>query len=202
MEKSKTTPDAYPLTINSLTTGCNQKTNRQPLTNLSVDQIERVVEELRAMGALGIIQGSGRVEKIRHYAYEWLALSKVEAAVMAELLLRGEQTLGDLRARAARMEPIADQAALQPIVDSLIEKNLVVSLTPPGRGQIVTHNLHPEWELEAIKKQYVGGAVTLADVPGSGGSAAAGGPSAVEELRIEIEELKARLARLEAAVFE
>ncbi len=151
MEKSKTTPDAYPMTVASLTTGCNQKTNRAPITNLTSDQVEKVIDELRSMGALAVVQGSGRVEKIRHYAYQWLGISKVEAAVMTELLLRGEQTVGELRGRAARMEPIADLQELQSVLNPLIERKLVVELTSAGRGQMISHNLYEEWELNQLR---------------------------------------------------
>jgi uncharacterized protein YceH (UPF0502 family) len=151
MEKSKTTPDAYPMSYNGLATGCNQKSNRDPISNLSVEQVEAIVDELRAVGAAAIVQGSGRVTKVRHYAYNWLGLNKVEAAVMTELLLRGPQTMGELRTRASRLEPISELSVLQEIFDGLKQRGLVVALTPPGRGQIVSHNLYPEWELEKLK---------------------------------------------------
>ncbi|MEK0424579.1 MAG: hypothetical protein RJB11_670, partial [Planctomycetota bacterium] len=96
------------MTFAGLTTGCNQKSNRAPITNYTSDQVETIVDELRSIGAVAIVQGSGRVTKVRHYAYNWMGLDKVEAAVMTELLLRGEQTLGELRTRASRMEPIQD----------------------------------------------------------------------------------------------
>jgi uncharacterized protein len=151
MEKSKTTPDAYPMTLNALTTGCNQKNNRDPVVNYTTDDVEQAIESLKTVGALSEIQGSGRVNKYRHLCYEWLGVDKVEAAIMAELLLRGEQTVGELRGRAARMEPIADLAALKPILNSLMAKNLVLSLSPEGRGQIVSHNLYRESELAEVK---------------------------------------------------
>lgn len=157
MEKSKTTPDAYPMSYAGLTTGCNQKSNRAPITNYTSEQIETIVDELRALGAAAMIQGSGRVTKVRHYAYHWMGLEKVEAAIMTELLLRGEQTLGELRTRAARMEPINDLDELKRLVDGLVSKKLIVELTPPGRGQIVTHNLYPEWELAAVVKSVAAG---------------------------------------------
>ncbi len=158
MEKSKTTPDAYPMSFAGLTTGCNQKTNRAPISNYSVELVEKIVDELRTLGAVVLIQGSGRVEKVRHCAYQWINLNKIEAAVMTELLLRGEQTVGELRTRASRMEPIADLGELASILDNLKARNLVVALTPPGRGQIVTHNLYPEWELEQVRKDVASGA--------------------------------------------
>src|SRR5688572_15619405 len=134
IEKAKTTPDAYPMTLNGLVAGCNQKSNREPQMNLSSDDVEQVLEELRAMGAVTEVQGSGRVAKYRHHAYEWLGVEKTELAVMTELMLRGEQTLGELRGRAARMEAIADLAALKPVVDALLQKGLMLELTPSGRG--------------------------------------------------------------------
>src|SRR5262245_27935495 len=150
VEKAKTTPDVYPMTINGLVAGCNQKSNREPQMNLSADDVEQILEELRALGAVTEVQGSGRVAKYRHHAYEWLGVEKTELAVMTELLLRGEQTLGELRGRAARMEPIADLAALKPVVDSLLKRGLMVELTPPGRGQMVSHALYKEKELAEL----------------------------------------------------
>jgi uncharacterized protein YceH (UPF0502 family) len=156
VEKAKTTPDAYPMTINGLVAGCTQKSNREPLMNMSADDVEQTLDELRAMGAVTEVQGSGRVAKYRHHAYEWLGVEKTELAVMTELLLRGEQTLGELRGRAARMEPIADTAALKPVVDALLKKGLMVELTPAGRGQVVSHNLYKERELTEIRAQFAG----------------------------------------------
>src|SRR4051794_31734074 len=156
IEKAKTTPDAYPMTINGLVAGCNQKSNREPQLNLSSDDVEQVLEELRGMGAVTEVQGSGRVAKYRHHAYEWLGVEKTELAVMTELMLRGEQTLGELRGRAARMEPIADLGALKPVVDSLLKKGLMIELTPAGRGQIVSHNLYKERELNELKARFAG----------------------------------------------
>src|SRR6478736_1609724 len=156
IEKAKTTPDAYPMTINGLVTGSNQKSNREPQLNLSPEDVEQVLEELRGMGAVTEVQGRGRVAKYRHHAYEWLGVEKTELAVMTELLLRGEQTLGELRGRAARMEPIADLAALKPVVDSLVNKGLMIELTSPGRGQVVSHGLYKERELGEVKARFAG----------------------------------------------
>ena len=163
MEKSKTTPDAYPLSMTGLTTACNQKSNRSPMMNLTSEQVEAVVEELRELKALGVLSGSGRVDKVRHYAYQWMGLSKLEAAVMTELLLRGEQTLGELRGRAARMEPIADVSDLESILAALIGRKLVLELTPAGRGQIVSHNLYEYWEVKQLEQRFAGGGESESD---------------------------------------
>jgi uncharacterized protein len=152
-EKAKTTPDTYPLSLNGLVTGCNQKNNRHPLTQYEADQVEMSLDRLRALGAVAAVQGSGRVGKYRHYLYEWLGVDKVELAVMAELLLRGAQTEGELRGRAARMDPIPDLAALRVVMDSLRSKGLVQSLTPEGRGQIVSHALYLPEEMDKVRRQ-------------------------------------------------
>jgi uncharacterized protein YceH (UPF0502 family) len=156
-EKAKTTPDIYPMSLAALRTGCNQKNNRWPLMELEADQVEEALDRLRAVGAVGLVEGYGRVQKYRHYLYEWLGVDKVELAVMTELLLRGEQTVGELRGRASRMEPIADLAALQVLLEALRAKGLVVSLTPAGRGQIVTHALYTPREMESLRAKHQGG---------------------------------------------
>lgn len=152
VEKAKTTPDAYPLTLNALTNGCNQKSNRSPQMNLEPIQVETALEKLRHVQAAIEVSGGGRVPKFRHLMYEWMGVNKPESAVMTELLLRGSQTIGELRGRAARMDAtISDVATLQPIVKALCERGLVLALTPAGRGQIVTHGLYQPEELAKVK---------------------------------------------------
>jgi uncharacterized protein YceH (UPF0502 family) len=154
-EKAKTTPDVYPMSVNAICTGANQKNNRHPLMQLQPDDVEASLERLRGVGAVAEVQGGGRVLKYRHYLYDWLGVDKVELAVMIELLLRGAQTVGELRGRAARMEPIADLAALKPVLDSLRAKGLVLALSPEGRGQVVSHALYQPQELEKIRREVV-----------------------------------------------
>jgi uncharacterized protein len=151
VEKSKTTPDQYPMTTNGLINGCNQKSNRDPQMELDESDIIESLDRLKVAGAAIEVQGSGRVPKFRHLLYEWLGVSKVELAVMAELLLRGAQTEGELRGRAARMEPIADLNAMREILNALRAKKLVIDLTPPGRGQIISHGLYDAEELQRLK---------------------------------------------------
>ena len=158
IEKAKTTPDQYPLSLNALVNGCNQKSNRSPQMNLQESQVEDTLVQLRQESAVGEVQGGGRVPKYRHYMKEWLGVSGPEMAGMAELLLRGEQTMGALRGRSNRMtnNEIPDVAALRPVLESLMQKRLVVPLTPPGRGQAVTHALYQADELADIQAKYGG----------------------------------------------
>lgn len=215
VEKAKTTPDAYPMTLNALVAGCNQKSNRHPLMQLGPEDVEQALDRLRQLGAAGIVQGLGRVDKYRHYFYEWLGVDKVEAAVMAELLLRGAQTEGELRAHVSRMEPVADLPALRQVLAALHAKGLVVPLTPPGRGHLVAHALYLPQELERLRTEYSGKArrpesPVPADTPpavSSAASPAPAGPSAadreaVEALRAAVDELQAQLLRLQHEVEE
>jgi uncharacterized protein YceH (UPF0502 family) len=90
--------------------------------------------------------------------YEWMGVDKLELAVMTELLLRGAQTEGELRGRAARMDPIPDLEALRPLLASLKEKGLVVSLTTEGRGHVVTHALYEPRELDKLRGEFASNA--------------------------------------------
>jgi uncharacterized protein YceH (UPF0502 family) len=146
IEKAKTTPAGYPMSVNAIVAGCNQKNNRDPVTELDDIEVERALDGLRTLGAVSEIDWMGRVSKYKHHAYEWMGVNRAELAVMAELLLRGAQAMGELRGRAARMEPIEDLTALKPIVAGLVERGLMLELSPAGRGQLVSHNLYLEPE--------------------------------------------------------
>ncbi len=159
IEKAKTTPDAYPLSLNALRTGSNQKSNRFPQMNLDEDQVDRAADTLRQKKLVSLVQGDSRVERYRHLAYEWFGVDKVELAVLTELLLRGAQTVGELRGRAARMEPIKGINELTPVVASLVQKGHVVYLSPPGRGAIVSHTFYSPQEMERVRRDLGLGAI-------------------------------------------
>jgi uncharacterized protein YceH (UPF0502 family) len=205
VEKAKTTPDAYPLSINALRTACNQKNNRYPLMELEQEDVEESLARLRALGAVTEVQAGGRVERFRHHMYDWLGVDKVELAVMAELLLRGAQTEGELRGRAARMEPIADLNALRPVLASLREKKLIVSLSPEGRGHVISHALYEPQELEKLRVQFAeSGGREFADDSEEPRAqrGASSTQQAVDELRQEIAELREELTTLRDQIAE
>ena len=131
-EKAKTTPDGYPMSLNAICTGCNQKSNRDPVMQLELDDVQESLDRLRQLGAVGMVEGYGRVTKYRHYLYEWLGVEKIELSVMTELLLRGAQTEGELRGRASRMDAIPDLAGLRALLASLKAKKLVIPLDAGG----------------------------------------------------------------------
>lgn len=214
VEKAKTTPDQYPLSLNGVKTGANQKSNRSPQMELDLEDLEDILDALREMSVVGEVQGGGRVAKYRHYVKDWMGVDGTELAVMAELLLRGEQTVGELRGRAARMAAgqLPDMSSLKPVLQSLIAQELVVELTPAGRGQVVTHNLYQDHEMEKLRGQYAGGAPAVArPAPASRASsspasapAASKSPSASSgadgSLRAEVAELRAEVARMKKEI--
>lgn len=198
MEKAKTTPEVYPMSLNGVCTACNQKSNRAPVMQLEPDQVSESLDRLRQMGAVGLIEGAGRVHKYRHYLYEWLGVDKVELAVITELLLRGDQTEGDLRVRASRMETIADLPALRVVLESLKSKGLVLSLTPEGRGHVVSHSLYKPQELERLKERYSASrsgvvATSFDDAEPAGHESA---PAAEIASPRELDELRTQMAQM------
>ena len=213
VEKAKTTPEYYPMTVAAIVAACNQKSNRDPITNYDQDDVEETLHGLRKKGTVILIEGSGRVAKWKHTLYDWLKVSKVELAVLAELLLRGPQTEGELRARASRMEPLEDLPALQAILDALTPRSLIHYLSPPGqkRGVFVTHGLYPPEELEKVRAAFANRIAGEDEVPArlSSGrvdlAAAPVAPAWAAELaavRLELEGMHAKVDALAAEVRE
>ena len=198
-EKSQTSksPDGYPMTLNAVVLGCNQKSNRDPVYDLTDDDVE---ETLDALGEAGLTmkQVSGRADRWKHQMYDRWGFAKVEMAVVAELLLRGPQTLGDLRGRASRMTDIADLDALKGHLQTLIGRGFVVAFgSLDRRGAAVTHGFHTAEELDRAKALHGGGGGEPDPAPPRGG-----GPSNLEarlnEAFDEIAKLKDAVARLES----
>ncbi len=139
IEKEMTTPDYYPLSPNGLTNACNQKSNRNPVMQLLESDVIDTVEELRKKGLAMQSQDAGsRVVKFRHTLRERLYLDDHELAILAELLLRGAQTPGELRSRADRMAGFSDLAKVDQVVQELGDKEppLVIKLPrQPGRKE-------------------------------------------------------------------
>lgn len=201
-EKSQTSKsaDAYPMTLNAIVLGCNQKSNRDPVYDLTDDDVEETLDGLCEKG-LAMKQLTGRADRWKHQLYDRWTPVKVEMAILAELLLRGPQTLGDLRGRASRMTDIPDLDALKGHLAALVGRGLVVLLTPlDRRGAAVTHAFHSAEELAQARAAFAGGASDIAPPP----PARAGATSALEarlnEAFEEIAKLKEAVARLAAKV--
>ncbi|MBI1920505.1 MAG: YceH family protein [Geobacter sp.] len=136
IEKELATPEYYPLTLNALTNACNQKSNRDPVMGLDEAEVVRALDALRMKQlALQSAEG-GRVPKYRHTLVEKLRLSPAELAIICELLIRGPQTVGELRGRAERMHSFADIAAVESVLEELADRRLVTRLSrQPGRKE-------------------------------------------------------------------
>ena len=204
IEKAKTTPDAYPMSVNSVVTACNQKTNRDPLLDLSDFDVEEALTRCQKRGLAIKITG-GRVIRWRHALYEAWKLDKVEIAILGELLLRGPQTEGELRSRASRMEDIADLDVLRTVLKPLVMRGLVVYLTQENRrGSILSHGFHAPKELERLRTRHTTESQHREVEEASSAPALVASPRLIadEQARAEIAELREQLAALRGTVGE
>ena len=138
IEKELTTPEYYPLTLNSLTNACNQKSNRDPLMALTEENIVRALDSLRFKQLVVLSADSGRVPKYRHILAEKMGLMPAEQAILCELLVRGPQTVGELRTRGERMHPFGDVTAVDEVLQELmVRETPLITLLPrqPGRKE-------------------------------------------------------------------
>jgi uncharacterized protein len=129
LEKQRTTPDAYPLSLNALRLACNQSTNRDPVLDYDDAVIRDALHRLERRGLTRLASGAGsRAAKYRHLLAEALPLSSDEQAVMCVLMLRGAQTPGELKQRCERMHAFTDLAGVHETLGRLIERDLVARL--------------------------------------------------------------------------
>jgi uncharacterized protein YceH (UPF0502 family) len=137
IEKRRTTPDAYPLSVNSLRLACNQSTNRDPVVAYDDGDVLDALERLGRRGWTRLASGAGsRSRKYRHLFDEALELGDDELAMLAVLMLRGPQTPGELKQRTDRLHPFADLAAVEDTLLGLIDRELVVGLERrPGQKE-------------------------------------------------------------------
>ena len=203
IEKATTTPEQYPLSMNGVVNGANQKNNRDPVTSMTEDQAFDAVEGLRQKGLVVRVDVPGnRVSKYRHNVTDTLHVRTGEAAILAELMLRGPQTLGELRGRASRMAPMDSLDVARDMIRALSERPepLVKQIPPvPGsRAERYVQLLAPESHVVAD------GASSSTDA-GSAAMGGGGGPTLstrVQALEAEVESLRAALRKLAAAVGE
>lgn len=131
VEKQVTTPDYYPLTLNALTNACNQLSNRDPVVRYDETTVTAALDSLRGRNLVYVFYGSeSRVPKYKHMMREKYELSAAELAVMCVLMLRGPQTVGEVRGRTGRLYEFADLGEVESILDSLARRDepLVVKL--------------------------------------------------------------------------
>jgi len=132
VEKDLTTPEQYPLSINALNAGCNQKSNRDPVLELSEAEVRLTIDALRIKGLAGASHPSGsRVERYHHSVRETWGVHAVSLAVLAELLIRGPQSVGELKTRCTRMTPIESKDAIVHALEKLAGRDFVRETPPP-----------------------------------------------------------------------
>ncbi len=196
VEKQKTsnTADTYPLTLNALTSGCNQKSNRDPVVTLEEEEVEETLLGCLKKNLVARVT-STRVMRWRHLLYEAWHVDKIDLAILAELLLRGPQTEGELRTHVNRMEPLDDLDALRAALKPLLERKLVVYLTPEDRrGAVLTHGFHDPRELERLRTHFASQPASVAEP--SSPLRTQPGP----DLSGELEQIETRLGSLEGGV--
>lgn len=152
IEKALTTPEQYPLSLNAVVNGANQKNNRDPVMTMEEGDAFEALEGLRAKGMVIRSDMAGsRVNKYRQQAADVLHVRTAELAILAELLLRGPQTVGELRGRASRMHPLESLEVVKNMLRAMQEREVpLVRELPPAPGsraerfmQLLCPNLHP-----------------------------------------------------------
>lgn len=156
IEKQVTTPEYYPLTLNALTLACNQKNNRNPVTAYTENQVSEALESLREKNLAYVFYGStSRVPKYKHVMPEVMHVNHAETALLCALMLRGAQTLGELRGNASRLHDFSSLEEVEKMLNELMTRDtdpLVVRLPrqPGQKDARFTHLLSGEIDVEAL----------------------------------------------------
>lgn len=213
IEKGLTTPEYYPLTLKAVMTGCNQKSNRSPVVDYDEDAVEETLDQLKELGLVGVLHpDSGRSLRYRHYVRKRYEFSEPQIAILAELLCRGRQTLGELRGRASRMVPIENLSLLRSELTDLLTRGYVqASGSLERRGVEVDHAFYRSNENRGVMPAMVAetAPVSAAASPNAPAPAAPAGvsppidngkvaalESQISELRSQNQELKDEIERL------
>jgi uncharacterized protein YceH (UPF0502 family) len=186
IEKEGTTPDYYPLTVNALIAACNQKTNRNPVVDYNEDIVTKALDSLRDKNLVYVLfGGSSRVAKYKHLVPKILELKYPEVAAICVLLLRGPQTLGEIKARTTRLYSYDDIGQVEETLRGLEKRDepLIVNLgRQPGQKEArFAHLLSGEVEIDEVGFQQV---------------VSSSSKSKVAELEAEISDLREKLESL------
>jgi uncharacterized protein YceH (UPF0502 family) len=184
MEKQRTTPDQYPLTLNSLVSACNQKSARHPVMNMTPGEVGHVVNQLRDRGLI-YASLSGRTERYDHKIVGTFLLSREEHALLCALMLRGPQTTGELRTNTSRLTDFKDLDQVTTTLHGMAKRDrpLVVELPrqPGKREERYAHLLCGRPKLEDMPEATHASRVE---------------PTRIEALETEVAELRAQIDRL------
>jgi len=186
VEKQRTVPDTYPLSLNALAAGCNQKTSRHPVLEASEPELLAAIEMLKEAGLVGEVTG-GRVVRFAHHMERTLRLPTQSSALLAVLMLRGPQTAGELRLNCDRLHKFVDISSVESFLEELANRaagGLVVELPrlPGSRENRWAHLLSGEPSSEA---------------PATGARAGTASQD-IDDLKARVDTLEAELAELRA----
>jgi uncharacterized protein YceH (UPF0502 family) len=199
IEKQRTTPDAYPLSLNALRLACNQSTNRDPIVNYDEATVSDALRRLALRGWTRLASGAGsRARKYRHLLPDALGVDEAELALLAVLMLRGPQTSGELKQRSERLHRFEGLPAMLETLERLIE-----------RGFVVRHPRRPGQKEDRFEQVLGGAEGRVERVPEGQGVEDAPAPAAaatsderLDRVEREIGDLRAELARLREALGE
>ncbi|MCA0388102.1 MAG: YceH family protein [Bacteroidetes bacterium] len=187
IEKKHTTPEYYPMSLNAISNACNQKSNRDPVTEYSEDQIEKCIEQLREKRLVIRVTGAGiKVPKYRELLTEQLSVSLPEEAVLCILMLRGAQTSGEIKNRCERIYDFIDLTAVEETVAKLSSREDPLCSVVPGtrgRGLKYLHLFYGQPEIQKNEDSMGIGFRPLIE-------------DEVRLLRLEVETLKEEIARI------
>ena len=194
MEKARTVPDTYPLSLNLVVTGCNQKASREPVMNVSDAQVQEALDDLRRLALVNESQG-GRVTKYEHNLQRGLAVPEQSAVLLGLLLLRGPQTAAELRMNAERWYRFADISSVEGFLNELAER------APEKGGPLTLLLPRAPGEREARWVHLLCGPVTIDSIAAYAQPMGAGGqfnsqPERIDRLEAELAALRATVARL------
>jgi len=208
LEKQRTTPDAYPLSLNALRLACNQSTNRDPVVEYDDAVIRDALHRLERRGYTRLASGAGsRAAKYRHLLADALPMSSAEQAVICVLMLRGPQTPGELKQRTERMHAFVDLGEVHDTLARLIERALVVRLErrPGHKEERYAQLLQGQDDEESLAYESAAGGPQRASWSEPGGPTVGEGALAAHRPadasgQRELEDLRERVEQLERDV--
>lgn len=193
LEKDITTPEYYPLTLNALVNACNQKSNREPIVHYDEPAVTHALDSLKTKGFVTVVSGAGsRVPKYAHRISDRLNLGRRELALLCELMVRGPQTVGELRTHAARMYDFSDLEEIEACLQGMMQRALDPLVTklprrPGTKGERYAHLLSGEPEITEPP--------AAAPAPAAVSNAAPS-PDRVSRLETEVSALRAEIDAL------
>ena len=196
VEKERTVPDSYPLSLNALVAGCNQKTSRAPLMEVGDAEVQAALDELRGL-SLVVESSGGRVMRYAHNLPRVLGVPTEAAALVATLMLRGPQTPGELRINAERLHRFADLSSLEAYLAELAARSAGALVVELSRAPGAREN---RWMHLLCGPPAPGDAMPAAIAPIAGADRLAALEARVEELERDVRELRDAAGRLSDAV--